>query len=184
MMSRLTCGILGITFALASPSVGLGQEPSAAPEQPKPADEGPQPPPRTLPEARRQAELLHLVLHSTLQNVHHELYRLDEGLTLPAAVLEEVFADVEDKQNVKLRWLVVEGQAMNSDHKPKDRFEREAAKALSIGKPSFERVENGVYRHAGPITLGNTCLRCHVPNRRSLEDRTAGLIIAIPVTSP
>ena len=34
---------------------------------------------------------------------------------------------------------------------------------------------------AAPITLTNHCLKCHVPDRKSTEDRTAGLIISMPV---
>jgi hypothetical protein len=113
--------------------------------------------------------------------VHHRYYREDEGLPLPAAILKDVFAELEKDQHVKLRWLAVEGQAMNSDHKPHDPFENEAVKALKSGKREYERAENGVYRRAGSIKLTNACLKCHVPNRKSLEDRMAGLIITIPI---
>ena len=95
--------------------------------------------------------------------------------------MKEVFADVERQQGIQLRWLAVEGQAMNTDHKPRDEFEHAAVKALAAGKPSYEHIENGEYRRVGPITLSNQCLKCHVPDRKSTEDRTAGLIIAIPV---
>lgn len=144
------------------------------------ADEPPAPRP-TLEQARRQAELLHTTLHVTLQAVHHRYYREDEGLPIPASMLKEVFADLEKEQGVKLRWLSVEGQAMNTDHKPRDDFETEAVKALKAGKGAFERSENGTYRRAAAITLGSHCLKCHVPDRKSTKDRTAGLIIALPV---
>lgn len=135
----------------------------------------------TLDEARRQAEILHTAMHATLQIVHHRYYREDEGLLLPAATLKEVFAEVEKEEGITLRWLAVEGQVMNTDHSARDDFEREAAKALKSGQPAYERIENGTYRRAGPITLTNHCLKCHVPDRKSTEDRTAGLIISMPV---
>jgi hypothetical protein len=135
----------------------------------------------TLEQARRQAEVLHTTLHATLQAVHHRYYREDEGLPIPAAMLKEVFADLEKEQSVKLRWLAVEGQAMNTDHQARDEFEKEAVKALKAGKDAFERAENGTYRRAAAITLGSHCLKCHVPDRKSTQDRTAGLIIALPV---
>jgi Protein of unknown function (DUF3365) len=135
----------------------------------------------TLEQARRQAELLHASTHSTLQVVHHRYYREDEGIPIPAGVLKEVFADLKEQQQVTLRWLAVDGRAMNTDHIAKDEFEKEAVKALQAGKDAFERSENGVYRRAGAITLGNHCLKCHVPDRKSTTDRTAGLIISMPV---
>ena len=135
----------------------------------------------TLREAKRQAEILHEAIHSTLQNVHHQYYREDEGLPLPAATLTDVFEDLESEQKIKLRWLAVEGLAMNADHKPQNDFEHEAVKVLKSGKREHELVAGGVYRRVGAITLSNHCLKCHVPDRKSLENRTAGLIIAIPV---
>jgi hypothetical protein len=135
----------------------------------------------TVSEARRQAELLHATVHATLQAVHHELHRPDEGLRLPADVLKDVFAEVEESQKVSLRWLAVEGQAMNTDHIARTDFEREAAKNLKAGHRNYEQVDAGVLRRAAPIILGNQCLKCHVPDRKSLENRIAGLIITIPV---
>lgn len=135
----------------------------------------------TLAQARRQAQLLHEAMHSTLQHVHHEFYEEDRGLPLPAAVLKDVFAEMEKKQQVKLRWLAVEGRAMNVDHTAATAFEKDAVQALSAGKAELEQIEKGIYYHAGAITLTNACLKCHVPDRKSTEDRTAGLIIAIPI---
>ncbi len=131
--------------------------------------------------ARRQAEILHGAIHATLQVVHHRYYEEDEGLPLPAAAMQEVFADLEEELRIKLRWLAVEGQAMNTDHKARTPFEHEAAKALRSGKSSYEESAEGVYRRAGPISLTSHCLKCHVPDRKSTETRTAGLIIAIPI---
>ena len=120
-------------------------------------------------------------MHATLQVVHHRFYREDEGMPLPAAALKEIFAEVEEEQQIKLRWLAVEGQAMNADHKPRDAFERAAFETLKSGKRAYERTENGLYRRAGAITLTNHCLKCHVPDRKTTENRFAGLIISIPV---
>lgn len=141
---------------------------------------------RPLPnavEAERQAAILHDAMHATLQVVHHRFYREDEGLPLPASALKEIFAEIEQEQQIKLRWLAVEGLAMNADHKPQDAFEREAFAALQRGEQAYDRAENGIYRRAGAITLTNHCLKCHVPDRKSTKNRTAGLIITIPVAS-
>lgn len=175
-MIKCGCAALAIVFSLASLTFATGEEPPDGSAKKSEVVARP-----SLAEARRQAETLHTVMHSTLQIVHHEYYRLDEGLPIPAATFKNVFAAMEAEHHVKLRWLTVEGQAMNSDHKPRDSFEHEAVAALKSGKPAFERAENGVYRRAGPITLLNDCLKCHLPNRTSTKNRTAGLIISIPI---
>ena len=135
----------------------------------------------TVSQARRQAEILHSTLHSSLRVIHARYYREDEALPIPAAILGEVFKDVETEQHVKLRWLAVEGLAMNSDHKPTDEFERQAAEKLKAGERFYEITADGVYRRAAPITLSGHCLKCHMPDRKSTRDRVAGLIITIPV---
>jgi hypothetical protein len=137
----------------------------------------------TVSQARRQAEILHSTLHSSLRVIHARYYREDEALPIPAAILGEVFRDVETEQHVKFRWLSVEGLAMNSDHKPTDEFERQAAEKLKSGERSHEIIADGLYRRAAPITLSGHCLKCHMPDRRSTRDRVAGLIIAIPVNA-
>ena len=137
----------------------------------------------TVSQARRQAEILHSTLHSSLRVIHDRYYREDEALPIPAAILGEVFKDVETEQHVKFRWLSVEGLAMNSDHKPTDEFERQAAEKLKAGERSHEIIADGLYRRAAPITLSGHCLKCHMPDRRSTRDRVAGLIIAIPVNA-
>lgn len=130
---------------------------------------------------RRQAEVLHSAMHSALRVVHDRYYKEDEGLAIPAAALEEVFQDVQNEHRVQFRWLVVEGQAMNVDHSAKTDFEKDAVKALKQGQPFLETTEEGMYRRAGPITLTNHCLKCHVPDRKSTKNRTAGLIISVPL---
>lgn len=135
----------------------------------------------TVDEARERAELLHETLHAALQVVHHEYYREDEGLAIPALTLKKVFRELATRKNVRLRWLVVDAAAMNTDHLPQNEFERQAVAALASGKDSFERVDAGNYLHAARITLGSECLKCHLPNRKSSENRSAGLVIGIPL---
>lgn len=139
-------------------------------------------PPSTTQQARRQSEILHTSIHATLRVVHDRYYREDEGLPIPAAIMGDVFKELETEQNVKLRWLAVEGLAMNTDHLPQDSFETEAVRLLKSGKPFHEQSENGLYRRAAPIRLSSHCLKCHMPDRKSTNDRTAGLIITVPVS--
>ena len=131
--------------------------------------------------ARREAEGMHAIVESLLHAVHDRFYREDEGMPLPAAVFREEFAKVAKKRGVTLRWLAVEGVAMNVDHEPRNDFEKKAKQALSDGAKSFERIDTGVYRRVGAVMLTNHCLKCHIPNRTSLEDRTAGLLIEVPL---
>jgi hypothetical protein len=161
-------------------SVGWGKDPGES-TSPLPADT--KAAGVSVEEARREAGLLHTAMHASLQLMHHRLYREDEGLPIPAAVVEEVFGELESEGNVKLRWLVVEGNAMNSDHIARDQFEEDAVAALKSGKTSYEQIQKGTYRYAGAIALTNACLKCHVPDRKSTENRTAGLTISIPLSS-
>jgi len=135
----------------------------------------------SVEQARRQAEILHAAMHATLQIVHHRYYVEDEGLPLPAFALKEVFADVEREEHVKLRWLVVEGQAMNTDHQAETPFEHEAVRAIKDGKAFHEQAADGLYRRAAPVLLTAHCLKCHAPNRTSTATQKAGLVITIPV---
>jgi hypothetical protein len=190
MIELLRSVLMSVTlFALLSgghaPEGVLADEKTAGDNLSQTAVEGlavEQPAATTVSQARRQAEILHSTLHSSLRVIHDRYYREDEALPIPAAILGEVFKDVEAEQHVKLRWLAVEGLAMNSDHKPADEFERQAAEQLKAGKRSHEIAADGLYRRAAPITLSGNCLKCHMPDRRSTRDRVAGLIIAIPVT--
>jgi hypothetical protein len=138
----------------------------------------------TVAEARERARLLHGTIHDTLQLVHARYYREDERLPIPASSLEDLFRSVAGRSGVELRWLVVEGRAMNVEHLPREGFETAAAEALAAGKGEHEAVADGRYRHAGAITLKAECLKCHLPGRSSNASRTAGLVIAIPVAEP
>jgi len=104
---------LAIAIGLASVAIGMGDELPIVPERTASVagQAAPAVASRTVEEARRLAELLHAAMHSTLQAVHQRYYREDEGLPIPGATLKEVFAALEQEQQVKLRWLAVEGQA-------------------------------------------------------------------------
>lgn len=174
--ATLVCAIL----LLAATNTGALGDSKTTRESSSPPDSST---PRRLTEteAREQAANLHEMMHSTLRVTHDRYYREDAGLPIPAAILKEVFADVKRTRNITLRWLAVEGQAMNTDHKAQNEFEQQAVRALKSGRRVYEQTQDNVYRRVGAITLSNHCLKCHVPDRRSTRDRTAGLIISIPV---
>lgn len=132
-------------------------------------------------EARGQADILHESLHVTLQTIHHEYFREDEKIAIPAVALENVFREVASRRNIEFRWLAVNTQAMNIDHEPQDDFEKEAVKAIAAGAEDFEKIDGQVYRRVGPIILQAECLKCHLPSRSSNKERLAGLSITIPI---
>lgn len=137
--------------------------------------------PLTLEEARGRAQLLHTAFEATLLAVHHQYYREDEGIPIPAMTLRGVFDKLATQRQVRLRWLAVNAEAMNTDHQPRGEFEEAAVKALRSGEDFYERVDGNVYQHVGVITLTADCLKCHLPNRTSTRDRAAGLVIAVPL---
>lgn len=136
----------------------------------------------SVAEARGRATLLHGVYSDSLRVIHRSYFREDEKLMIPSKALEDVFAEMKERDGIKARWLAVNAEAMSVDHKPQDAFERQAADALSSGKTEFESIEKGIYRRVGSIKLENACLRCHFPLRTGkTRNRVAGLVISIPV---
>lgn len=138
----------------------------------------------SVEEARGRARLLHETVHATLQVVHLEYYREDEALKLPAATMKLVFRELAARHKVEVRWLAVNAEAMNVEHKPRDEFEKRAVEVLSSGENEYEVIDGANYRLASSITLSSDCLKCHAPNRRSNQARAAGLVISMPVARP
>lgn len=139
------------------------------------------PPATTVAEADARARLLHETIHGAIQIVHRDFFDVDNPGAIPSASLEDVFASLAESYQVELKWLIVETDVLNVDHQPKDDFERAAVKALRKGDPHYSEVEQDRYRFAGPIRLASQCLKCHVKQRLTTEDRTAGLSISMPL---
>ena len=135
----------------------------------------------SVDEARGRAKLLHEVIRGALQVVHRDFFDPDNRDRIPSASLEDMFEVVKEEQGVGLKWLGVNAKIMDADHKAEGEFETKAVAALAGGAPEFEAVEGDRFRYVGPIRLHNTCLKCHVPHRTSLETRLAGLSITVPI---
>lgn len=133
---------------------------------------------RLVTEARVRARLLHEMIHGALQVMHRDFFREDEGLKIPSRSLDDVFAELKRGHGVEVRWLAVNADAMSIDHRPADEFERDAVRALATGSQEFERVEGQRFRYVGRIRLASQCLKCHLPLRKSTDDRTAGVSIS------
>ncbi len=139
--------------------------------------------PASLSEARGRARLLHEAIGGALQVMHRDFFDDENPPAIPSSSLEDVFAELARNHRVELKWLTVETDVLNVDHKPADDFEVQAVAALAQGQSEFESSGTGTYRYAGAIRLVSQCLKCHVKQRTSLEPRTAGLVIRMPFQS-
>jgi len=150
---------------------------------PRPAAQEAAPPPFPAPgEARVRARLLHAALDGALRVMHRDFFRKGgDSKIIPSQSLEDVFRGMEKTHGVTLRWLAAEETVMNEVHRAADAFQKRALKALAGGEKEISSVESGVLRYAGVIVLQNQCLKCHVPQRTSLEDRFSALEISMPV---
>lgn len=139
--------------------------------------------PATEQEAQARARVLHETIHGALQVMHRDFFDPNQRLSIPSRSLEDVFKELARSRQVNVRWLAVNAEPMNIDNKPRDDFEREAAKQLAAGRAEYETLEGNVYRFAGSIRLASQCLKCHAPRRTSTEDRVAGLVISMRVAA-
>ncbi|WP_240928117.1 c-type heme family protein [Thalassoroseus pseudoceratinae] len=133
--------------------------------------------PSSVQEARGRAQLLHETIHGSLQVMHRDFFREDQGLPIPSHSLEDVFKELARSHQVHLRWLAIDARAMDIDHEPRSDFDKAAVKALKSGKEWFETQTEKSYQYVGAIRLSASCLKCHLPARSSNDDRTAGLVI-------
>jgi len=137
--------------------------------------------PPAAAEAGMRARLLHETIHGALQVIHRDFFDEEKRHEIPSSSLEDVFVELKKEWNVEVAWMSVNAKAMNIDHEPKDDFQRAAAKAIAGGEERHEEVAGDRLRYAGSIHLGNQCLKCHVPDRTSLEERRAAILITMPV---
>ena len=137
--------------------------------------------PASVSEARDRARLLHEMIHGSLQIMHRDFFDDEDPSAIPSASLEDVFHEMSRTFQVDIKWLNVNTDVVNVDHQPENEFEQDAAKRLALGDEFFEGQGEGRYRFAGAIRLRSECLKCHVKMRRSNKDRTAGLIITMPI---
>lgn len=138
--------------------------------------------PRSVAEARGRARLLHETIHGALQVMHRDFFNEDDALKIPSASLDDVFAELKKTHGVTVRWLAVNAEPMNVDHKPADEFEKQAAQALTAGKEEYDAVSGDLFRFAGLISLPSECLKCHLPRRTDNKERAAGVVINVPLS--
>jgi len=141
------------------------------------------PHPTSGSEARSRAVLLYELTHGSLHVMHRDFFDEDRSRSIPSASLVDAFKEMEKQFGVKMKWLTVNTDVVNVDHQAVTDFEHTAVKALAAGKPYAEHFTTDRYQYAGAIRLGSQCLKCHVKMRTSNQDRVAGLVITIPMTS-
>lgn len=134
-------------------------------------------------EARARAKMLHELVRGTLQVMHRDFFDEDNAHAIPSASLEDVFHEMSESYDVKIKWLIVNTDVLNVDHEAETEFEKAAVKALAAGRPFAEKSTADRYQFAGAIRLSSQCLKCHVKRRISNEDRTAGLVITMPLVN-
>ena len=132
-------------------------------------------------EARLRSQLLHETIHGSLQVMHRDFFREGDRLRIPSSSLEDVFRELHRSWNVRVAWMAVNAKAMNIDHRPEGEFQQFAAKEIGGGKEMAEQVDGDTYRYAGAVSLGNECLKCHLPDRQNLEPRKAAVLITMPL---
>jgi Protein of unknown function (DUF3365) len=137
----------------------------------------------TTAEAKVRAQLLHATIQGTLSVMHRDFFRKGDNRAIPSESLTDVFKTLADDWQVRVRWLASDETIMNVDNKASDDFQKRAMAAITGGAKEVAEVEKGVLRFAGSIPLQNQCLKCHAPDRKSLEDRFAALEISLPVQS-
>ena len=138
-------------------------------------------PPATIDEARDRARLLHELVHGALQVVHRDFFDEENIHAIPSASLEDVFREMSRGYGVEIKWLNVNTDVVNVDHQPETEFDQIAAKGLAKDQSFVEASEAGRYHYAGRIRLASQCLKCHLKHRTSTADRTAGLVISMPL---
>ncbi|WP_367873757.1 DUF3365 domain-containing protein [Luteolibacter sp. Populi] len=145
---------------------------------------GPAKPDADQGQARVRAQLLHEMIHGSLQVMHRDYFDATERDRIPSSALEDVFVEMKRGWDVEIHWLAVNGKAMNIDNQARNAFEKAAVESIAGGEGMHEAVADERYFYAGAITLGNSCLKCHAPDRKSLEDRKAAVVISMPFKMP
>lgn len=134
--------------------------------------------------ARDRAQLMHDLYAATLDVMHERYFHGDRAI-VPARALEDVFSEIKRRSHVDARWISVNLKAMSLNHEPTSDFEKRAAKEIANGKAELEIVEDGYYRRAGAIRLGDGCISCHLGFSQDISKtpRFVGLVISVPINS-
>ena len=141
------------------------------------------PDPARLIQARKTVQMIDQLFKTFIILIDEEYVK--DPSTLPAATLsKKVFKIMKDKGWYNIRLLDATGTPFNPENNPQDRFERDAIKAISSGKPYFERVEKikgrNYLRAATKLSaISEGCIKCHP--LRKLGDIVGAFSYSIPL---
>ena len=187
--SRFTPGWrLGIVFLMLAIAGRVAVTTEAWQEATPPATEDSEPRVSLAAQSEREAlgraRLLHETIHGALQVVHRDFFDDESPRVLPSQSLDDVFAELAEQFDVRVRWLTVNADEMNVAHRPATEFERDAVERIEDGAEYVSEVRDGQLQYVGRIVLRSQCLKCHVNRRTSLEDRFSGLGITLSIQAP
>ncbi len=175
-MRQLSAGFLLCIAFISSSSLVRADEPNKASEAVPPA--------QSTDEARGRAKLLFELANGSLQVMHRDFFDDENMHAIPSASLEHVFKSLKQTYQVDMRWLNVGTDEVNVDHRPQNEFEKRAAESIKQGESYYEESSDRGYQFVGAVRLQNQCLKCHVKNRQTNNDRYAGLVITMPLRQP
>lgn len=152
VIAAVGLGVLAVTAALAAPP------PTASPvrKAPRPAPAAP----LTLEEAQTTVRLLDDAYRTILEETHRA-YPTRPGRPVAATVVRDLQKYMGERGWPASRFLGVQGLLMNPAHAARDRFEKDAVRALRDGQIRVETVENGRLRVASTLFLRGECSSCH-----------------------
>lgn len=147
--------VTGSAVALAGilAAGGLNAAPTAAPKRGDPAVE----------EARLQVRLLTALYREAITQAHETWVR--DGVAPAATVIKRLFPLMEKKGWPRTQWLSVNGQPVNPDNAPRDKFEERAARAFRRGETMVEEVQGDRYRAVLNVPFTGSCYKCHPTNK-------------------
>ncbi len=172
---RVACVTLGI-LSLAGTNADDGPDQKA--DRSVQTDDSPK---LSVDVARDRAKVMQGVYAATLEMLHQRYFHRDRSL-LPARAMQDIFAEIEQRSQVKARWISASLPPMSNDHAPESDFEKRAAKEIAEGRDQLETSDGGYYRRAVAIPLDGGCLGCHAGRGRNpIKKQFAGLIVSIPL---
>lgn len=135
-------------------------------------------------EATSRARLLHESIRGSLLLMHRDFFDDEDHRILPSQSLKDLFKELQESHGVECRWLTVDADEMNVEHRPANDAERRAVERLNGREDAYEELLDGALLYVGRIPLANQCLKCHLKGRTKLDERSSGLIVIQRIAPP
>lgn len=128
-------------------------------------------------EAAARARLLHESIRGSLLLIHRDFFNDEDQRILPSQSLQDLFKELQDSHGIECRWLTVDADEMNVEHRPRNDAEKRAVERLEGREDLYEELVDDALVYVGRIPLANQCLKCHLKGRTRLDEKSSGLII-------